>query len=127
MNRSIHRSTRLALGGVALALALTACSQVAATEPTAAGRAEDPLAGLDGDPIRVMTIGNWTQPQLGTANPEFPAGAQAAAAAYNAEGGLDGRPIEVIACRRRTRSRSCPSSKRPGYPPSASTRSRTSP
>jgi branched-chain amino acid transport system substrate-binding protein len=98
MNRSIHRSTRLALGGVALALALTACSQVAATEPTAAGRAEDPLAGLDGDPIRVMTIGNWTQPQLGTANPEFPAGAQAAAAAYNAEGGLDGRPIEVIAC-----------------------------
>jgi branched-chain amino acid transport system substrate-binding protein len=93
-----RRLTRIAVGGAVLALALTACSQVGGAQDTAPGLSEDPLAGLEGDPIRVMTIGNWTQPQLGTSNPEFPAGAQAAAAATNAEGGIGGRPIEVIAC-----------------------------
>ncbi len=99
MNKKhLHRIATVAATGAVLALALSACSQVGASETAATGRAEDPLAGLDGEPIKVMTIGNWTQPQLGTANPEFPAGAQAAAAAANADGGIDGRPIEVIAC-----------------------------
>jgi len=93
-----HRPARVAIGGAFLVLALTACSQAGATQTTTAGLSENPLAGLKGDPITVMTIGNWTQPQLGTSNPEFPAGAQAAAAAVNAAGGIDGRPIEVIAC-----------------------------
>jgi branched-chain amino acid transport system substrate-binding protein len=99
MNRKhTHRPVRVAIGGALLVLALTACSQAGAAQTTTAGLSDDPLAGLKGDPITVMTIGNWTQPQLGTSNPEFPAGAQAAAAAVNAAGGIDGRPIEVIAC-----------------------------
>jgi len=82
-------------GAIALAISLAACGS---DEEEASGRKDDPSAGLSGDPITVMTIGNWTQPQLGTSNPEFPAGAQAAAAAVNAAGGIDGRPIEVIVC-----------------------------
>jgi ABC-type branched-subunit amino acid transport system substrate-binding protein len=91
------RTARMLAGAAILAVALSACSS---TSPggTATGRATDPLSGLDGDPILVMTIGNWTQPQIGTSNPEFPAGAQAAAAAVNAAGGIDGRPIDVIVC-----------------------------
>lgn len=45
-----------------------------------------------------MTIGSWSQPLLGTSNPEFPAGAQAVAAEVNQAGGLNGRQLEVIAC-----------------------------
>lgn len=96
--RNTRRSARIAIAGALVALTLTGCSQAGGSATTTAGLAEDPLAGLEGDPITVMTIGNWTQPQLGTSNPEFPAGAQAAAAAANAAGGIDGRPIEVIAC-----------------------------
>jgi ABC-type branched-subunit amino acid transport system substrate-binding protein len=61
--------------------------------PTAARQAEATKA-----PIRIMTIGSWTQPQLGTSNPEFPAGALAAAAAINRSGGIGGREVEVIVC-----------------------------
>lgn len=98
--KNSRRKARAVVGGAVVLLALTACSQVAATggATSAAGLSSDPLGGLTGDPIVVMTIGNWTQPQLGTSNPEFPAGAQAAAAVANAAGGIDGRPIEVIAC-----------------------------
>jgi ABC-type branched-subunit amino acid transport system substrate-binding protein len=91
------RRTLPIVGALALTAMLTACAGTAST-PASTGRADDPLAGLEGDPIRVMTIGNWTQPQIGTSNPEFPAGAQAAAAAANAAGGIGGRPIEVIVC-----------------------------
>ncbi|MGW9111729.1 ABC transporter substrate-binding protein [Microbacterium sp. NPDC055683] len=97
---NIH-TIRIAGATAACAAALLAtagCSQLGQGGSATGGRAGDPLAGLDGDPIKVMTIGNWTQPQLGTSNPEFPAGAQAAAAAINAEGGIDGRPIEVMVC-----------------------------
>ncbi|GAA1001782.1 ABC transporter substrate-binding protein [Subtercola frigoramans] len=93
-----NRKTIFTVAGVALlAVSLGGCS---AASPSASptGAAQTPLAGLTGEPITVMTIGNWTQPQLGTANPEFPAGAQAAAAALNARGGIGGRPIDVIVC-----------------------------
>jgi ABC-type branched-subunit amino acid transport system substrate-binding protein len=45
-----------------------------------------------------MTVGNWTQPVAGTSDPEFPAGAQAAAKAINAAGGIHGRMLDVIVC-----------------------------
>jgi hypothetical protein len=45
-----------------------------------------------------MTIGSWSQPVMGTGNPEFPGGAQAAAAAINAAGGINGHPIDLIVC-----------------------------
>jgi ABC-type branched-subunit amino acid transport system substrate-binding protein len=93
----LHRTGVVLAGALAVALGLSGCGSTDATGSNT-GSANEPLAGLTGDPIRVMTIGNWTQPQLGTANPEFPAGAQAAAAAVNAAGGIDGRPIDVIVC-----------------------------
>jgi branched-chain amino acid transport system substrate-binding protein len=92
-----HRAGTILAGAIALAVGLSACGGTGTTASSTA-LASDPLGGLSGGPIRVMTIGNWTQPQLGTANPEFPAGAQAAAAAVNANGGIDGRPIDVIVC-----------------------------
>jgi ABC-type branched-subunit amino acid transport system substrate-binding protein len=91
------RTSRILAGAAIVALALSACSSTS-PDASSSGNAGDPLGGLDGDPILVMTIGNWTQPQIGTSNPEFPAGAQAAAAAVNAAGGIDGRPIDVIVC-----------------------------
>jgi branched-chain amino acid transport system substrate-binding protein len=97
MNTFTRRTVRVLAGAAIAGLALTGCSAEAAEEATP-GRAATPLAGLTGEPITVMTIGNWTQPAIGTANPEFPAGAQAAAAAVNAAGGIDGRPIDVIVC-----------------------------
>lgn len=48
--------------------------------------------------IKVMTLGNWNQPALGTSDPEYPAGALAAAAAVNASGGIGGRKVQVIVC-----------------------------
>ena len=97
MSIIIRRTAGALAGAAVLAIALSACSP-STSAPADTGSASEPLAGLDGDPILVMTIGNWTQPQLGTSNPEFPAGAQAAAAAVNADGGIGGRPIEVIVC-----------------------------
>ncbi|MGA1838097.1 ABC transporter substrate-binding protein [Herbiconiux sp. 11R-BC] len=94
----IPRSAALLAGAMALTLGLGACSAASTSAPSTPGSATDPLGGLTGEPIKVMTIGNWTQPQLGTANPEFPAGAQAAAAAVNRSGGIGGRPIDVIVC-----------------------------
>ncbi|SDL32181.1 amino acid/amide ABC transporter substrate-binding protein, HAAT family [Nocardioides sp. YR527] len=89
-----HTKVLASVGAIALIISMAACG----SDDEATGRKDDPIAGLSGDPITVMTIGNWTQPQLGTSNPEFPAGAQAAAAAVNAGGGIGGRPIEVIVC-----------------------------
>lgn len=91
------RTIRILAGAAILSIALSACS-TANTDSGVDGSASDPLGGLDGEPIVVMTIGNWTQPQIGTSNPEFPAGAQAAAAAANANGGIGGRPIDLIVC-----------------------------
>jgi ABC-type branched-subunit amino acid transport system substrate-binding protein len=94
---NITRTVRILAGTALLAAVVSGCSTGGSTPPTS-GDASDPLGGLTGDPIKVMTIGNWTQPQIGTSNPEFPAGAQAQAAAVNAAGGIGGRPIEVIVC-----------------------------
>lgn len=68
------------------------------SSPAATAPGSTTEKAASGAPIKVMTIGNWTQPTAGTANPEYPAGAQAAAMAINAAGGIDGRPIDVIVC-----------------------------
>jgi branched-chain amino acid transport system substrate-binding protein len=103
MNAKSPRAAACLIAVATLTFSLAACSSgtsTTASSTSSAGpeRKDNPSAGLTGAPIQVMTIGNWTQPQLGTSNPEYPAGAQAAAAAVNAAGGIGGRPIEVIVC-----------------------------
>ncbi len=99
MKKRLDTRTAGAVSCAMLATLLVGCS----ANPTSPSdsvptRKDNPYAGLTEPPISVMTIGNWTQPLLGTSNPEFPAGAEAAAAAVNAAGGINGRPIQVIVC-----------------------------
>lgn len=90
--RSAFRKGSLFLPAI-LALALCSCD-ADSTQPSS-NRASQAHGA---PPLVVMTIGSWTQPVLGTSNPEFPAGAQAAATAANLRGGISGRQIEVIVC-----------------------------
>ncbi|OZF53178.1 hypothetical protein CH293_11800 [Rhodococcus sp. 14-2470-1b] len=92
----MKRSVKAALVCAATSVLAIGCST--GSSASEYGTGVDVFAGLTGEPVKVMTIGNWTQPLLGTSNPEFPAGARAAAAAANAAGGLGGRPIEVLVC-----------------------------
>lgn len=55
----------------------------------------DPATALTGEPIRLMVIFEGTGV---SAIPETPNGAIAAADAVNRDGGIDGRPIEVVEC-----------------------------
>lgn len=82
----------------ALSLLLGAASACHDTAPTSQAQGPGDTARIAPDAIRVMTIGSWSQPLMGTANPEFPGGAQAAAAAINAAGGINGHPVEVLVC-----------------------------
>jgi ABC-type branched-subunit amino acid transport system substrate-binding protein len=82
-------------------LAAACCGLVALATVSACGGESDnteALAGLKTSPIKVMTIGNWTQPSAGTENPEYPAGAQARALQINKQGGIGGHPVDVIVC-----------------------------
>ena len=89
--RSLRRTT---LGAVTLTVvALTAVG---------CGEDEDlpdPTGGLTGEPVKIMTMAP-IEASSGTSviSPETAAAAEAAAARINADGGIDGRPIEVIVC-----------------------------
>jgi branched-chain amino acid transport system substrate-binding protein len=63
------------------------------TVDTAAG--ETTVAEPTGEPIKLMVIHEVND---GAANPEVTEGAEAAAQAINAAGGVGGRPIEIIDC-----------------------------
>ena len=84
------RRTGLVIGAVAAVLvpALTACSSSTKSSASA--------AGLSGDPIKLMWIGAITGPANRAA--DVLAGPQTAVTAINAAGGINGRPLELIAC-----------------------------
>lgn len=99
-SRPVTRSTRrrrgaVAVFGIAVSAALLTASCSSSGSTAAAGATGPKLAGA---PIKVMTIGNWTQPSAGTQYPQYPAGAQARAQAVNNAGGIHNRPIQVIVC-----------------------------
>src|SRR5262245_13194632 len=50
------------------------------------------------EPIVVMTIGDFDQPQIGQSYPELPGAVKARARVINNKGGINGRKVEVIAC-----------------------------
>ena len=59
---------------------------------------EEPAVELSGDPIKIMTVGSFLNQEFGSDFREQSDGVRAHAAALNAAGGIDGRPIEVIVC-----------------------------
>ncbi len=85
-------------GTTAEAAGATTVSQATSPQPTAAAAtttADTTVAEPTGEPIKLMVI---HEVEAGAANPEIVEGADAAAQAINATGGVGGRPIEIISC-----------------------------
>lgn len=76
-------------------LSLCTVAIIAAAALSACGKDKTDASGLSGSPINVQVITHLT-----SANPalEAVAGAQAAAAAVNADGGINGHPLKVSVC-----------------------------
>jgi branched-chain amino acid transport system substrate-binding protein len=81
-----------------VALAASLALLVAACDDGGGGGSgsDDPGADLDGEPIKLITIGGFTA--FSNDFTQIPEAAQAAADAINADGGVDGRPVEIIVC-----------------------------
>jgi branched-chain amino acid transport system substrate-binding protein len=69
-------------------------------DSSSAPAAEQPTAAKQptGEPIKVMTMGQFDAPKLGMKQPELSAAVEARARAINDAGGIDGRPVEVLKC-----------------------------
>lgn len=98
---NVRRHHRLLALGAALALALTACSgDTTAEDPSPDGGdtgtddATDDDDG-DGEPIRIGVLTSFTGPFTPWGLQAFD-GMQMAAEEINAQGGVDGRPIELV-------------------------------
>jgi ABC-type branched-subunit amino acid transport system substrate-binding protein len=101
------RRTIIPIAVVALALGgLAACGgddddddaasdDTEATDDTEAEATTTTAAPLEGPPIKIMTIGEFS---AGVSNPEIPEGIQGAAEGINSRGGINGSPLEVIVC-----------------------------
>lgn len=96
-----RRAAIIAAGAGALCLLTAACAKSASTSttppgtgPTGTGSAATAPAPK-GPPIKVMIAATLDGP---TELPELPWGAEAAADRINAQGGIDGRPVQVIVC-----------------------------
>jgi branched-chain amino acid transport system substrate-binding protein len=89
--RSTRRSAAAAIAAALLVMGLTSCGDDAAKD------ADSGAAALKGPPVRLFTIQQLTA-QNQQARPEAVSAIKAAVQAVNAEGGLNGRPIEVEVC-----------------------------
>jgi len=79
------RTSRFAIPVVAAAAALVL-----------SGCTSSDTGGSEGEPIRIMVLGSFSEPPY--ILPEIPVGAQAAVDRVNAEGGIDGRELELLVC-----------------------------
>lgn len=86
-----RRRVRAVVAALAMASTLAACSSGQAPESDAADRS----AGLEGDPVVVGLI-NAEQGPL--TYPDVSIGARAAIRYVNENGGVDGRPLELVVC-----------------------------
>ncbi|MCK9900431.1 branched-chain amino acid ABC transporter substrate-binding protein [Parafrankia colletiae] len=89
------------LGRIARPLATAVATVVSLTAVLAAcGGGDDESAdlsgGLTGNPIRIAAIGGLSGGV--SSNPEYASGARAAVRAINANGGIDGRPLDLRLC-----------------------------
>ena len=106
------RRTIIPIAVVALALGgLAACGgddddddaasdDTEATDDTEAEATTTTTVPLDGPPIKIMTIGEFS---AGVSNPEIPEGIQGAAEGINSRGGINGSPLEVDRVRHQQR------------------------
>jgi branched-chain amino acid transport system substrate-binding protein len=98
-----HRFPVLTVASLATLAAVTAgCSSSSSITPStssASGR-QSANAGpsLNGAPIKLLLIGQITDPVQGQPVPEVASGAMAAADAINAVGGIHGRPLQITVC-----------------------------
>ncbi|MFF1919762.1 ABC transporter substrate-binding protein [Streptomyces sp. NPDC058221] len=88
---SIGRRARVAVAALALAAALAACGSGGGSDDAA-----DRSAGLKGDPVVVGLI-NAEQGPL--TYPDVSVGASAAIRYVNENGGVNGRPLELVVCK----------------------------
>jgi len=92
--RRKHWLTVLAAGTAVFALTATACSDDGGGGSS--GTTDDPGADLTGEPVKVMVTGVFTS--FGNDYTQIPEAAQAAADAIEADGGINGSPIEIVEC-----------------------------
>jgi ABC-type branched-subunit amino acid transport system substrate-binding protein len=85
----------LLAGGIAVAL-FAACSDDGGGDSGGGGTTDDPGADLTGEPIKLMVTGAFDA--FGADYSQVPAAAKAAADAIEADGGINGSPIEIIEC-----------------------------
>jgi branched-chain amino acid transport system substrate-binding protein len=90
------RGTRRAVVALAAALAVLAAACSDDSGDGSGGATDEPAAELTGEPIKLITIGAYTA--FGNDYTQIPEAAQAAADAINADGGVNGSPIEIIVC-----------------------------
>lgn len=93
MTQVHRRSIQIALIFV-LALTLAACGSTT-KHPSTSGSSAAAAAKPTGPPLKLMVVYEGTGP---SSVPDIREGAIAAAKAINAEGGIKGRPVEVVQC-----------------------------
>jgi branched-chain amino acid transport system substrate-binding protein len=90
-----RRSSTVTVASLAaVAAILSGCSSSASSTSSPHSTA----ASLKGAPIKLLLIGQITDPVQGQPVPEVASGAMAAADAINASGGIHGRPLRVTVC-----------------------------
>jgi ABC-type branched-subunit amino acid transport system substrate-binding protein len=82
-------------GGIAVAL-FAACGDDGGSDSGGGGTTDDPGADLTGEPIKLMVTGAFDA--FGADYSQVPAAAMAAADAIEADGGINGSPIEILEC-----------------------------
>jgi ABC-type branched-subunit amino acid transport system substrate-binding protein len=89
-----------AVGLAALAAVASGCSSSSSSTSGTSGThsAASAAATLSGTPIKLLLIGQITDPVQGQPVPEVGSGAMAAADAINAAGGFHGRPLQITVC-----------------------------
>ncbi len=101
MGRTLARSRWLRIVALlgALALVAVACGNDSGDDSGGGGGQPEEIdftAGLTGEPIKVGHIVEASNTAI--ANPDIVQGAQAAALLVNQNGGIQGRPVEIVAC-----------------------------
>jgi len=94
---SAHAHLALSIVLAATCLAAVGCGSDSDSSTAASSQTGTAAQKPSGAPIKIAVINDVTQ-KGGLGRPEIPAAAKARVAAVNAAGGIDGRPLDLIAC-----------------------------